>query len=120
MEANVWQKSCCYLMSYDLGLMVILDHFPPIVVRKYWYFLMLCDYKTPYPSFPYPWVLDCIHSLPSPLHPQVHWTTASTSPLHLQVHHVLRSKGLKDVMCIIWFGNDWDCSVGNTPEVMIT
>jgi hypothetical protein len=22
MEANVWQKSCCYLMSYDLGLMV--------------------------------------------------------------------------------------------------
>ena len=91
MEANVWQKSCCYLMSYDLGLMVILDHFPPIVVRKYWYFLMLCDYKTPYPSFPYPWVLDCIHSLPSPLHPQVHWTTASTSPLHLQVPCICKS-----------------------------
>ena len=35
MEANVWQKSCCYLMSYDLGLMVIPGHFTPVVVRRY-------------------------------------------------------------------------------------
>ena len=33
---------------------------------------------------------------------------------------VLRSKGLKDVTCMGWFGNDWDCSVGCPPEAMIT
>jgi len=32
---------------------------------------------------------------------------------------VLRSKGLKDAMCMVWFGNDWDCSVGSPPETMI-
>jgi len=33
---------------------------------------------------------------------------------------VLRSKGLKDAMCVGWFGDDWDCSVGCPPEAMIT
>ena len=33
---------------------------------------------------------------------------------------VLRSKGLKDAICVGWFGNDWDCSVGCPPEAMIT
>jgi len=33
---------------------------------------------------------------------------------------LLRSKGLKDVMCMGGFGNDWDCSVGSPPEAMIT
>ena len=33
---------------------------------------------------------------------------------------VLRSKGLKDAMCMGWFGNDWDCSVGSPPDAMIT
>jgi len=32
---------------------------------------------------------------------------------------VLRSKGLKDAMCMGWFGDDWDCSVGCPPEAMI-
>jgi len=31
---------------------------------------------------------------------------------------VLRSKGLKDAMCVGWFGDDWDCSVGFPPEAM--
>jgi len=31
---------------------------------------------------------------------------------------VLRSKGLKDAMCMGWFGDDWDCSVGSPPEAM--
>jgi len=31
---------------------------------------------------------------------------------------VLRSKGLKDAMCVGWFGDDWDCSVGSPPEAM--
>jgi len=33
---------------------------------------------------------------------------------------VLRSKGLKDAMCVGWFGDNWDCSVGCPPEAMIT
>jgi len=32
---------------------------------------------------------------------------------------VLRSKGLKDAMCVGWFGDDWDCSVGCPSEAMI-
>jgi len=32
---------------------------------------------------------------------------------------LLRSKGLKDVMCVVWFGDNWDCSVGSPPEAMI-
>jgi len=32
---------------------------------------------------------------------------------------VLRSKGLKDMTCMVWFGDDWDCSVGCPPEAMI-
>ena len=31
---------------------------------------------------------------------------------------VLRSKGLKDAMCVGWFGDDWDCSVGSPPEAI--
>ena len=34
--------------------------------------------------------------------------------------HMLRFKGLKDVTCMSWFGDDWDCSVGSPPEAMIT
>jgi len=33
---------------------------------------------------------------------------------------VLRSKGLKDAMCMGWFGDDWDCLVGCPPKAMIT
>jgi len=33
---------------------------------------------------------------------------------------LLRSKGLKDTTCVVWFGDDWDCSVGSPPEAMIT
>jgi len=80
MEVNVWQKSCCYLMSYDLGLMVIHGHFTPVVVRRYWYFLILCDYKTLSPSFPYPQVLHRVHGPPRPPRP--------LRPPRLQLHHV--------------------------------
>ena len=31
---------------------------------------------------------------------------------------MLRSKGLKDAMCVGWFGDDWDCSVGFPPEAI--
>jgi len=31
---------------------------------------------------------------------------------------VLRSKSLKDATCVVWFGDDWDCSVGSPPEAM--
>ena len=31
---------------------------------------------------------------------------------------MLRSKGLKDVMCMGWFGDDWDCSVGSPSEAI--
>jgi len=44
-------------------------------------------------------------------------------PITWRIHnsfHMLRSKGLKDAMCVGWFGNDWDCSVGCPPEAMIT
>ena len=34
-------------------------------------------------------------------------------------HRLLRSKGLKDATCVVWFGDDWDCSVGSPPEAMI-
>jgi len=31
---------------------------------------------------------------------------------------MLRSKGLKDATCVVWFGDDWDCSVGSPPEAI--
>jgi len=34
--------------------------------------------------------------------------------------YMLRSKGLKDMMCVVWFGDNWDFSVGNPPESMFT
>ena len=33
---------------------------------------------------------------------------------------MLRSKGLKDTMCVVGFGDNWDCLVGSPPETMIT
>ena len=33
---------------------------------------------------------------------------------------MLRSKGLKDAMCVGGFGDNWDCSVGCPPEAIIT
>ena len=52
--------------------MVITSHFTPVVIRKNWCFLILCDYKTARPSLPYPQVHDHVHSPPIPPHPQVH------------------------------------------------
>jgi len=47
-------------------------------------------------------------------------TPKLTGVLRCWQDEMLRSKGLKDAMCVGWFGNDWDCSVGCPPEAMIT
>jgi len=44
---------------------------------------------------------------------QNHALSPKTSPTRL-----LRSKGLKDAMCVGWFGDDWDCSVGFPSEAI--
>jgi len=58
--------------------MVITSHFTPVVIRKNWYFLILCDYNTT-PVLPFhPQILDRVHGPPIPPHPQVHYICKST------------------------------------------